>query len=167
MSALAATRSVNPDYVHISKLIRPARSLTLGGTVLKWYDIAPAESPVPRHVGELARRNLQDAASAGELSLPGDLGFVILHRCGESFYFLIASTWLNDNELWETVWAKDGDDEPAFRRWPREGSHTPAFCVWELGAVMHEQEAWGRYLRSERDEAARQVYLLSSYEGTV
>jgi hypothetical protein len=167
MSVLAATRSVRPDYLHDAKLARPARSLTLGETALKWYDVAPAEAPIPRHVGELARRGLQDAAESGALALSGDLGFVILHRCGGDFYFLLVSTWVNDNELWETVWAKDGDADPEFHPWPLEGTHRPTFCVWELGVVHHEQQAWSRYLRSERDEAARQVYLLSSYEGAV
>ena len=57
----------------------------------------------------------------------------ILHRCGESFYFLLVCTWRNENELWETVWAKDGDGDVFFRPWPIEGTHRPTFCVWELG----------------------------------
>ena len=83
------------------------------------------------------------------------------------FYFLLLATWRNDNELWETVWAKDGDGQPAFEPWPSEGTHRPTFCVWELGVVCHEQRAWSRYLRSRRDEASRQAYLRSSYEGAV
>ena len=79
---------------------------------------------------------------------------MILHRCGKSFYFLIVSTWRNDNELWDTVWAKNGDEEDVFSPWPVEGTHRPTFCVWELGAVWHEQQTWSEYLRSERDEAA-------------
>jgi len=47
------------------------------------------------------------------------------------------------------------------------GTHRPTFCVWELGAVWHEQQAWSRYLRSERDDAAKQTYLRDSYEGPV
>ena len=50
----------------------------------------------------------------GAIELEG-LGFVILHRCGEGFYFLLACTWAGNNELWETVWAKDGDADPTFR----------------------------------------------------
>jgi hypothetical protein len=101
------------------------------------------------------------------VELSGELGFVVLHRCGQSFYFLLVATWRNDNEVWQTVWAKDGDEEPAFRPWLVEGTHRPTFCVWELGAVWHEQQAWSRYLRSRRDEPARQAYLRSSYEGPV
>jgi hypothetical protein len=103
----------------------------------------------------------------GDLELGGDFGFVILHRCGEDFYFLLVSTWQNENELWETVWAKDGNESFAFRPWPVEGTHRPTFCVWELGAVCHERQAWSEYLRSPRDATAKGTYLGSLYEGKV
>ena len=109
MSASETAVGVTPGYVHVEKLIEPAPGLTLGDTVLKWYDIAADDAPVPLAVRALARRNLRDASKSGELEISGDLGFVILHRCGESFYFLLVSTWRNENELWETVWAKAGD----------------------------------------------------------
>lgn len=166
MSALEQV-GVRPDYHHISKLIRPEASLTLGGTVLKWYEIAPVEAPVPLAVRALARRNLRDGSKSGKLALADDLGFVILHRCAESFYFLLVSTWRNDNELWETVWAKEGDDAVKFGPWPIAGSHRPTFCVWELGAVWHEQQAWSRYLRTPRDEPAKRAYLGDSFAGEV
>ena len=110
---------------------------------------------------------LRDASKAGELGLSDDHGFVILHRCGESFYFLLVSTWRNDNELWETAWAKGGDHDVSFRPWLVGGRHRPTFCVWELGAVLHEREAWTRFLCSPRDEVALQAYLQDSYEGPV
>jgi hypothetical protein len=166
MSALEEI-GVRPDYRHTSKLVRPEASLTLGDAVLKWYDIAPPEAPVPLAIRALARRNLRDGSKSGALALSDELGFVILHRCGESFYFLIVSTWRNDNELWETVWAKDGDESVSFRPWPIEGTHRPTFCVWELGAVWHEQQAWSRYLRAARDEAAKRIYLRDSFAGAV
>ena len=77
---------------------------------------------------------------------------MILHRCGAGFHFLLVSTWQNDNELWETVWAKDGDDDPEFHPWPLDGPHRPTFCVWELGAVAHERLAWSHYLLSDRGD---------------
>jgi hypothetical protein len=157
---------VTPGYQHIWKLVRPAPGLTLGDTVLKWYEIAPADAPVPTGIDELARSALRDAAASGELTLSRELGFVILHRCGQSFYFLIVSTWRNENELWETVWAKDAGDA-VFHPWPAEGSHRPTYCVWELGAVWHEQQAWSRFLRSRRDVAAKQAYLRDSADGPV
>ena len=87
---------------------------------------------MPLALQALARRNLRDAARAGALGRLGELGFVILHRCGESFYFLLVCTWRNENELWETVWAKDGDERrvlPALAC----GRHAPA-DVLRMGA---------------------------------
>ena len=110
---------------------------------------------------------MRDGVEEGALELAGEVGFAILHRCGEDFYFLLVCTWRNENELWETVWAKDGDDDPAFRPWPAEGTHRPTFCVWELGVVWHEQGAWSRYLRSRRDEGALLAYLGSSSRAMV
>jgi hypothetical protein len=158
---------VRTEYEHISKLIEPAPRLDVGDATLKWYDIAPEDAPVPAEIRELARNALREASSSGALDFAGELGFAILHRCGQSFYFLLISTWRNDNELWETVWAKNGEEETAFSPWPVEGTHRPTFCVWELGAVWHEQQAWSRYLRSERDAAAQQAYLEDAYAGAV
>ncbi|MGH3132253.1 MAG: hypothetical protein ACRDNY_00660 [Gaiellaceae bacterium] len=145
--SVAAGPGVRTDYLHISKLIRPAPVLTLDDTVLKWYDIAPLVAPVPREMHDRARSDLREAWSSGALELSGELGFVILHRCGQSFYFLLVST--------------------AFRPWPSDGTHRPTFCVWELGAVCHEQRAWSEYLRSRRDESAREAYLQAVHEGVV
>ena len=158
---------VRPAYRHDAKLARSGQSVALGDTLLKWYEIAPADGPVPPEIGDLARLGLADAARLGELRLGGSLGFVILHRCGDDFYFLLLCTWQNENELWETVWAKDGEGDHEFHPWPLDGRHRPTFCVWELGAVAHEREAWSRFLRSPRDRDARFDYLRDTFEGAV
>ena len=155
-----------PGYVHDGKLARPEPSIMLGDTVLKWYDIAPDDEPVPLAVRALARRCLRDAVKTGELAIDGDLGFVILHRCGDAFYFLLVSTWRNDNELWETVWAKNADDA-LFQPFAIQSTHRPTFCVWELGVVAHEREAWTRFLRSSHGEDSRREYLRDCYVGLV
>lgn len=158
---------VGAGYEHVPKLVRPRPSLALDDTLLKWYEVAPAGAPVPNRVRELAYEAICRGARGGALDVSGDLGFVILHRCGEDFYFLLVSTWRNDNELWETVWAKSGEDDPGFRPWPIWGTHRPTFCVWELGAVCHERLAWTRYLCSRRDASARRTYLLDTFDGAV
>ena len=165
MSVLDTVGVVEPAYEHIEKLVRPEPRLTLYDAVLKWYDIAPEDEPVPLAVRALARRNLRDASKAGELGLGDGLGFAILHRCGDSFYFLLVCTWRNDNELWETVWAKNGESQAAFRPWPIESPHRPTFCVWELGAVCHERQAWSDFLRSPRGERDKETYLRASFTG--
>jgi hypothetical protein len=156
--------SVAAEYRHATKLVIPAPTVNVDGAELKWYEIAPAEQGVPRYVRDLAR----EALASREFDLRGDdMGFLILHRCGESFYFLIVCTWHNDNEVWHTVWAKTGDDDPAFSRWIVDDGHRPTFCVWELGAVAHERKAWIRFLRSRRDQEGRHEYLRDTFVGEV
>ena len=164
MSALE--QPIDHGYRHIAKVAEPQPSIMLGDAVLKWYDIAPLDAPVPLAIRALARRCLRDARKAGVLGVEDGLGFVILHRCDDDFYFLLVSTWRNENELWETVWAKRPDDV-LFHAWPCDGPHRPTFCVWELGVVAHEREAWTEHLLSARDDAARRAYLRSTFQGAV
>ena len=166
-SVLERLGQVDPGYRHGPKVATPHATVILGDAILKWYDIAPADAPVPPEIDDLARHALHKGSRSGALGLAGELGFVILHRCGEDFYFLLVSSWRNDNELWETVWAKAGDEDATFRPWPREGTHRPTYCVWELGAVCHERGAWSEYLRSPRDERAKKAYLRSLCAGEV
>jgi hypothetical protein len=161
MSPFDSAGAVKPGYEHVSKLVQAGASVSLAGGLLKWYEIATADEPVPVEIAELAREALPDAAP----SLAGELGFVILHRCGEGFYFLLISTWRNENELWATVWAKPGEHEPEFGPWPLAAGHHPTFCVWELRAVCHEQAAWSRYLRSPRRAGDMEAYLGDTYTG--
>ena len=155
-------QSVAPEYVHYDKAIKPGPLLTLGPRRLKWYDVASPQSPVPAEINAMARAFLERQ----NLDQMSDLGFVILHRCGEGFYFLIACSWRGNNELWESVWAKDANDSD-FHDWPRPAPHQATYCVWEMGAVLHEQQAWICYLRSKRDEKAVEGWLSDQYEGPV
>src|SRR5688500_12019833 len=102
----ARTETVAPDYVHRDKFVEPDELLEIGGTSLKWHNLAAPDKGVPPGIRDLARDFLRRQAADGKLDGLGDLGFVILHRCGEEFYFLIVNSWRNDNELWETVYAK-------------------------------------------------------------
>jgi hypothetical protein len=95
---------------------------------------------------------------------PG-FGFVILHRCDVDFFFLIVCSWRNSNEIWETVFYKNGDVMKEFAVFPRLGSHLPTFCVWELAPVMREKSAWERFLFSARDEAAASAWLADRGDG--
>jgi hypothetical protein len=157
---------VRAGYRHVTKSVEPALAIALGESWLKWYDVAPEDEPVPAPIRALARGTLRGAVESGAIQLDDDLGFVILHRCGEGFYFLLVSTWRNDNELWETVWAKP-DDARGFEPWPLAGTHRPTFCVWELAAVCHERRAWSHYLLSARDAGARDAYLRDTLAGDV
>ena len=151
---------VEESYRHGPKRVTPGDSIETNGAVFKWYAVHPEDLPIPDEIDGLAQSYLARTA----LEARG-LGFVILHRCGADFYFLIVNTWRGNNEVWESVYYKNGEAMTDFALWPRDGVHKPAFCVWELGPVLHEKGSWERFLTSERDEAAAQVWLADLYSG--
>ncbi len=161
--------AVDPAYRHYPKQAVYRALREAGGAALKLYHLTIADAPVADEVEALAARWFDEQAAA--VLQPGDRGFVILHRCGADFYFLLVSAWRGTNELWEAVWYRHGD-MPAFAPFdpaypPQAGVARPTFCVWELGIVAHESAAWGRYLASPRDDAARACWLEDVFEGTV
>jgi hypothetical protein len=157
---LATNSGVDTEYRHAPKRVTPGDPLVLPGALLKWYALHPDDRLIPEDVTKLARTRLETT----QLEASG-LGFVLLHRCGSDFYFLLVSTWRNSNELWETVFYKDGEAMEAFEPFPREGAHKPTFCVWEFVPVWHEQKAWERFLGSARDEAAASAWLDDRFAG--
>jgi hypothetical protein len=42
-----------------------------------------------------------------------------------------------------------------------------AFCMWELGIVAHEKEAWKKYLASQRNQLDKEEYLFDKIEGNL
>jgi hypothetical protein len=157
---LETDSGIDAGYRHAPKRVTPGEPLEPPEAVLKWYGLHPDDRPVPDDVTRLARAYL----TANPLEARG-LGFVILHRCGKDFYFLIVCTWRNSNEIWQTVFYKDGDAMPDFALFPRDGVHKPMLCVWELVPAWHEQQAWARFLVSSRDEATAQAWLGDLYAG--
>jgi hypothetical protein len=159
---LEHSAAIESGYQHSSKHVTPGDPVELDGALLKWYEVHSAAKPVSDDVRRLARAHLMetrlDANTAG-------LGFAILHRCGEDFYFLIVGTWRNSNELWQTVFYKDGAGMKSFEPFRREGAHIPTLCVWELVPVWHEQQAWVRFLKSPRDAAAAEAWASDRYAG--
>jgi hypothetical protein len=151
---------VKESYRHMPKWVTPGDPIEAKGAILKWYALAPEDEPVPEEIDRLAH----DYLARAPLEAKG-LGFVILHRCGRDFYFLIVNTWRGNNEVWETVFYKDGTAMADFAPFPREGMHKPTFCVWELAPVWHEKEAWERFLKSARDDTAAQAWLGDYYAG--
>jgi hypothetical protein len=153
---------VASGYRHVSKWVSPGEPLEPKGAFLKWYGLHPVDSPIPDDLSRLARARLL----ASPLDARG-LGFVILHRCGSNFYFLIVCTWRESNELWQTVFYKNGASMNEFEVFPRGDTHIPTLCVWELGPVWHEQGAWERYLLSARDDAAAKDWMADTTSGPI
>ena len=67
----AIERGVRAGYRHVPKASRPAPSIDVGDAVLKWYDIAPADAPVPPDVRDAGARDaLRAAAGRASSSSP-------------------------------------------------------------------------------------------------
>ena len=128
---------VASNYQHAPKWVTPGRLFQTNGAVFKWYALHSEDRPVPDQIEALAREYLIRTP----LEAKG-LGFVILHQSGNDFYFLIVNTWRGNNEVWETVFYKNGQAMADLALWPREQMHKPTFCVWELAPVWHEKESW-------------------------
>ena len=163
--AAADLGAVPAEYVHVPKLVAPGPAVIRPDTHLKWYDIARPDSGTPDAVRAEARTYLGARLAGRELDISGELGFVILHRCGESFYFLIVCTWRHQNEMWQTVYARDTAVDAAFAPVPASG-HRAVICVWEAAAVMHEHQAWARFLRSDRGPDATLRYVSDQFAGS-
>ena len=145
---------VPASYRHYVKCAEPRGSLATATSELKYYHVAPADHPVEDAVASEARAFLEGDSHA--IGLDSDRGFVVLHRCGLDFYFLLVTVWRGANEGWEAVYYRDGSMdhfaifEPAYPH--LNAPLRPTFCVWELGVVAHEAQAWSRFLASPRLE---------------
>lgn len=164
-SYLRKFEQVAPDYRHRRKFVKPGEALITPNVHLKWYDIYREESPVSSQLVHEAQSFLFSEIETGKLPLNNEVGFLIHHQCSD-VYIMYVCTWRNENEVWETIYFRDITDDGKFRLLER-GSTAPTYCVWVLAAVWHEQQAWTRYLNSERDAAAKYAYLQDQMTGFV
>jgi hypothetical protein len=157
---------VPEGYLYYEKIVRPGEGLSLPNAYLKWYDLYPPDAEITREQAAECRAFIEAEVEAGRLKLDGDLGFVILHRAGPALLLLL-TTWRNTNEMWESVFAKLVGRSDPYKPITFETSHRATYCVWELGAVRHERDAWVRFLSSKRDEEAKLQYVNDLFAGPV
>ncbi|GHO45912.1 hypothetical protein [Ktedonospora formicarum] len=156
---------VAPEYQHRQKFVRSGEALATSDVYLKWYDISRQETPIPPELVAEAHSFLLSELETGSLPLKQEVGFAIHHQCA-SVHILYICTWRNENEVWETLYHKHLAEGGPFQQFERSTT-TPTFCVWVLGIVSHEQQAWTRYLTSQRDNAAKHAYVQDQYTGPV
>jgi hypothetical protein len=156
---------VPATYRHRSKIAAPREDLVLPGLRLKWYDLRPEEYVISDALARESRERIRADVLGKRIDFGSTMGFVILHIAG-NVGMLIVNTWRNSNEVWETVYLKDLAQDGPYAVYERRG-HLPTFCVWELGVVWHERNAFQRYLLSARDAAAASAYFADRFSGTV
>ena len=163
--ALDGFGNVVPEgYRYYEKLVTPREALSLPTAYLKWYDLYPEDAEVSPEQAAEGRAYL--AAEVDRLKLDHELGFVILHRAG-NYLLLMLMTWRNTNEIWESVYFKDVTQDGGYKLNEFPTSHRGTFCVWELGIVWHERQAWKQFFASQRDNEAKLAYINDRFEGSV
>ncbi len=153
---------VSPSYSHYEKVIRFDGVIDPTVGRLKWYDINRGDQPLEQPIRRLARSFLSSTLTSDGSPSAQELGFVLLHRCGEGFYFLALCTWRENNELWKTIFFLEADTMEDFALFPQGEPHKDTFCVWELAVVCHEAQAWTTYLASDRTEQDAHRYLTTA-----
>ncbi len=157
---------VPEEYSYYKKKFTPGLLLNLPGASLKWYDLYPPDTEITQEQIKEAKAFLKSEAETGRLKLEGELGFVILHRAGD-YLLLLVTTWRKTNEMWESIYVKKASQAESYSSIKFKDDHKATYCVWELGAVWHERNAWVRFIESKRDEEAKLVYLNDVFEGEV
>lgn len=149
-------QQVAPDYRHYPKWVRPTSALQTPEVYFKWYLIYPETLPIVDEERLEAQAFIGEEVESGRLELKDEVGFVVQHRTPE-WMILYVCTWRGNNEIWETLYHRKlpGGSFVKHRRTDTTGT----FCVWVMSAVRHEQQAWSRYLRSERNAKAQEDYL--------
>jgi len=143
------------------KTCRPLGIWSWGSARVKAYVVAIDPNEVSAHVLKSAREAL--AGAADQPTLNNEVGFIIVHRCSTQ-HLLLACTWREGNELWETVWE---DTSGTFVLLDRPSTHLPTYCVWEMGVVAHETRAWRRVLNDGVHDGSLDVYINDSLLGEV
>jgi hypothetical protein len=157
---------VPEGYQYYEKLVRPGEALSLPNAYLKWYDLYAPDIEITQEQVEESRAFLEAEVAGGRLKLEGELGFVILHRV-ESGLLLLLTTWRNTNEMWESVFFREVGQVGTYSPIVFKDSHKGTYCVWELGVIWHERNAWVRFLSSKRDVEAKLEYLNDRFIGRV
>ncbi len=159
MSKTPTVIQVSPAYSHYEKVIHSHGVIDPTMGHLKWHDINRSDQPIEQATRDLARRFVSRKLTSDGNPSAKELGFVVLHRCGEGFYFLGLCTWRENNELWKTLFYLEADTMKDFALFPQDEGHKDTFCVWELAVVCHETQAWTTYLKSSRSAQDADMYL--------
>lgn len=152
-----------PEYKHEPRIVKPEGLVKDPQLVLKMYTMMRNQVDnrgVVRNAKKFMERVIKRSLKR-EGAIESGLGFVIL-----SEDMLNMAIWNNKypivlkNGIW--TYKEDFKDENIKHEDIRD---VGSFCVWELGIVAHERDAWKRYLASERAEVNKRNYLGDTISG--
>ena len=150
----------------IKKKIEPGSQLNLSTASFKWYNLYPHDSYITSEQVSETKEFIEDEVKSGKLKFENELGFVILHRAGNNLLLLITS-WRNTNEIWETIYFKEAVKEEVYKPMKFKTDHKGTYCVWELGIVWHERNAWVKFINSKRNNESKLNYMSDLFSGEI
>ena len=153
-------------YTYYKKKIEPGSQLKLSTASFKWYNLYPYDSIITSGQVSESKEFIENEVKSGKLKFENELGFVILHRAGD-YLLLLITTWRNTNEMWESVYFKKVDEDGVYKPMEFKTVHKGTFCVWELGIVWHERNAWVKLINSKRDPESKLSYMSDLISGEV
>lgn len=157
------------DYEHEPRVVVAESPLDSGDPMmfLKFYNMfrKGVEQIMKRDI-DLAKDFIETEARMSRLDAESGLGFVIM-----SGGFLNVARWSGDkmtphllkNQVYE--WAVEEGEKILTRK--LDLNTDGAFCMFELGVVNYEREAWKTYLKSRRKLPNKIEYVNDSFVGEV
>lgn len=153
-------------YTYYKKKIEPGSQLKLSTASFKWYNLYPYDSIITSGQVSESKEFIENEVKSGKLKFENELGFVILHRAGNNLLLLITS-WRNTNEIWETIYFKEAVKEEVYKPMKFKTDHKGTYCVWELGIVWHERNAWVKFINSKRNNESKLNYMSDLFSGEI
>lgn len=153
-------------YKYYKKKITPGLRLILPGVCFKWYNLYPVDKIIKNQQIVATREFIESEIKSGKLKFNNELGYIILHRA-EEYLLLLLTTWRHKNEMWESVYFKKTDNKKNYKPIEFKTSHKGTYCVWELGIVWHERNAWVKFIKSKRDSESKLNYINDLISGEV
>src|SRR3989344_1199900 len=141
------------QYQHEPRIVRNQSLVATPDLVLKLYLMARDEYSVPNFVHD-AEKLLKKKIEEGEITPLTGLGFAIL-----SDDMLNVTRWDTKYPIVVRNKIYGFEEGNVDSSQPLDINEVGSFCIWELGIVSHEKEAWKRFLTSQRKESDKRKYL--------
>jgi len=153
--------NIREDYEHEPRIAINAGLVISPNLVLKMYSMVNVGAKRDGDLVINAKKFLTREINNKRIEPLTGLGFAVL-----SNGYVNVARWdiVNPIVLKNQVYAYESCDSE-FETELLDVSDAGSFCVWELGIVDHEKEAWKRYIQSERSNAEKRTYLDDMVEG--
>ena len=145
--------NLKKEYVHEPRIVRNQSLVATPFLVLKLYLMAGDKYSVPDFVRD-AEKLLERKIEEGEITPLTGLGFAIL-----SDDMLNVARWDTKYPIVVRNQIYGFEEGNVNSSQLLDIDEVGSFCVWELGIVNHEKEAWKRFLTSQKKESDKRKYL--------